>query len=43
MPGGFKDLSDLHVAAVESGQPEMFRKVLEVAMWRAIEFPRGGW
>jgi hypothetical protein len=35
MPGGFKDLSDLHVAAVESGQPEMFRKVLEVTMWRA--------
>jgi DNA polymerase-1 len=35
MPGGFKDLSELHVAAVESGQPEMFHKVLEVAMWRA--------
>jgi RecA-family ATPase len=35
MPGGFKDLSELHVASVESGQPEMFYKVLEVAMWRA--------
>jgi RecA-family ATPase len=35
MPGGFKDLSALHIAAVESGQPEMFDKVLEAAMWRA--------
>jgi KaiC/GvpD/RAD55 family RecA-like ATPase len=35
MPGGFKDLSELHIAAVESGQPEMFHKVLERAMWRA--------
>jgi hypothetical protein len=35
MPGGFKDLSALHIASVESGQPEMFHKVLEVAMWRA--------
>jgi DNA polymerase I-like protein with 3'-5' exonuclease and polymerase domains/KaiC/GvpD/RAD55 family RecA-like ATPase len=35
MPGGFKDLSELHIASVESGQPEMFHKVLEVAMWRA--------
>jgi RecA-family ATPase len=35
MPGGFKDLSELHNASVESGQPEMFHKVLEVAMWRA--------
>jgi len=35
MPGGFKDLSELHIAAVESGQPEMFHKVLEAAMWRA--------
>src|SRR5829696_938476 len=35
MPGGFKDLSELHIAAVESGQPEMFHKVLETAMWRA--------
>src|SRR3712207_6843518 len=34
MPGGFKDLSELHVASVESGQPEMFHKVLEVTMWR---------
>src|SRR5215211_5056412 len=35
MPVGFKDLSELHVAAVESDQPEMFHKVLEAAMWRA--------
>jgi DNA polymerase-1 len=35
MPEGFKDLSELHNASVESGQPEMFHKVLEVAMWRA--------
>src|SRR5215212_8790800 len=35
MPRGFKDLSELHIAAVESAQPEMFDKVLEVAMWRA--------
>src|SRR5215212_1786016 len=35
MPEGFKDLSELHLAAVESAQPEMFHKVLEVAMWRA--------
>ena len=35
MPGGFKDLSELHIAAVESDQPEMFHKVLEIAMWRA--------
>src|SRR5215211_2191797 len=35
MPGGFKDLSELHIASVESGHPEMFNKVLEVAMWRA--------
>jgi hypothetical protein len=35
MPGGFKDLSELHFASVESGQPEMFHKVLEAAMWRA--------
>jgi hypothetical protein len=35
MPGGFKDLSELHIAAVESAQPEMFHKVLEAAMWRA--------
>ena len=32
---GFKDLSELHIASVESAQPEMFHKVLEVAMWRA--------
>ena len=35
MPGGFKDLSELHIASVEDGRPEMFRKVLEAAMWRA--------
>src|ERR687898_1440283 len=35
MPGGFKDLSELHIASVESGQPEMFHKVLDAAMWRA--------
>jgi AAA domain len=35
MPGGFKDLSELHNASVESGQPEMFHKVLEAAMWKA--------
>src|SRR5215204_1821775 len=35
MPVGFKDLSELHIAAVESDQPEMFYKVLEAAMWRA--------
>ena len=35
MPGGFKDLSELHIASVESAQPGMFHKVLEVAMWRA--------
>src|SRR5215218_7189080 len=35
MPEGFKDLSELHIAAVESGQPEIFHKVLEAAMWRA--------
>jgi KaiC/GvpD/RAD55 family RecA-like ATPase len=35
MPGGFKDLSDLHSASVESGQPEMFHKVLDAAVWRA--------
>src|SRR5215218_94930 len=35
MPGGFKDLSELHIASVDSGQPEMFHKVLETAMWRA--------
>jgi hypothetical protein len=35
MPGGFKDLSDLHIASVECAQPEVFHKVLEAAMWRA--------
>jgi RecA-family ATPase len=35
MPVGFKDLSELHIAAVESAQPKMFHKVLEAAMWRA--------
>src|SRR5215211_5368720 len=35
MPVGFKDLSELHIAALESAQPEMFHKVIEAAMWRA--------
>jgi DNA polymerase-1 len=35
MPAGFKDLSELHIASVESAQPEMFHKVIEAAMWRA--------
>jgi DNA polymerase-1 len=35
MPVDFKDLSELHIAAVESDQPEIFHKVLEAAMWRA--------
>src|SRR5215204_4289340 len=35
MLGGFKDLSELHNASVKSAQPEIFHKVLEVAMWRA--------
>ena len=35
MPVGFKDLSELHIASVESVQPEMFHKVIEAAMWRA--------
>src|SRR5215203_7331783 len=35
MPMGFKDLSELHTAAVRSDQPEMFHTVLEAAMWRA--------
>jgi RecA-family ATPase len=35
MPVGFKDLSELHIAAVESDQPEMFHKVIEAAMRRA--------
>src|SRR5215207_7425087 len=35
MPVGFKDLSELQIAAVQSDQPEMFHKVLEAAMWRA--------
>src|SRR5215203_5245108 len=35
MPAGFKDLSELHIASIESAQPEMFHKVIEAAMWRA--------
>src|SRR5215207_1270740 len=35
MPGGFKDLSELHNASLESDQPEMFHKLLEAAMWKA--------
>ena len=27
MPKGLKDLGELHIVAVESGQPEMFHKV----------------
>src|SRR5215204_2530981 len=30
-----KDLSDLYTAAVGSGQPEMFKKTVEVIVWRA--------
>jgi DNA polymerase-1 len=33
--GGFKDLSELHIAAEDSGQPDMFNKVLEAAIWQA--------
>jgi DNA polymerase I len=33
--GGFKDLSELHIAAVDSGQPEMFETVLKAAMFEA--------
>src|SRR5215211_2123962 len=35
MPAGFKDLSELHIASIESAQPEMFHKVIEAAMWSA--------
>src|SRR5215217_918239 len=35
MPVGFKDLSELHIASLESDQPKMFHKVIEAAMWRA--------
>jgi DNA polymerase-1 len=37
MLGGFKDLSELHIASVEAGQPEMFDKVLDAALWSAKE------
>jgi hypothetical protein len=30
-----KDLSDLHNAAIESGQPEMFMKTVDSIVWRA--------
>ena len=30
-----KDLSDLHNAAIESGQPEMFKKTIDSIVWRA--------
>jgi len=30
-----KDLSDLHNAAVETGQPEMFKKTIDSIVWRA--------
>jgi hypothetical protein len=44
MPAGFKDLSELHIASVESAQPEMFHKVIEVALLgqeRYIGYVRG--
>ena len=30
----FKDLSELHAAAIDSGQPEMFKTVLDGAIWK---------
>src|SRR5215218_11283510 len=30
-----KDLSDLHIAAVESGEPEMFKTTVDSIVWRA--------
>jgi hypothetical protein len=33
--GGFKDLSELHILATESDQPDMFDKVLDAAIWQA--------
>jgi hypothetical protein len=30
-----KDLSDLHIAAVESGKPEMFKTTVDSIVWRA--------
>jgi hypothetical protein len=33
--GGFKDLSELWIAAADSGQPEMFDRVLETAIWQS--------
>src|SRR5919107_3171996 len=30
-----KDLSDLHIAAVESGEPEMFKATVDSIVWRA--------
>ena len=34
-----KDLAELHVAAVESGQPEMFKTVLGSVRWAASLSP----
>jgi DNA polymerase-1 len=33
--GGFKDISELHIATVEQGKPEMFETVLKAAMYEA--------
>src|SRR5215217_8440695 len=35
----FKDLAELHVAAVESGQPEMFKTVLGSVRWASSLSP----
>src|SRR3712207_4957193 len=38
----FKDFSNLHLLAEESGQPEMFDKILDTLMWKADrEYERG--
>jgi DNA polymerase-1 len=39
--GGYKDLSELWIAAVDSGQPEMFDNVLETAIWQAEQHHQG--
>src|SRR5215217_4954238 len=39
----FKDLAELHVAAVESGQPDMFKTVLNSVRWASsLSPPLGG-
>jgi DNA polymerase I len=39
----FKDLAELHVAAVESSQPDMFKTVLDTARWASsLSPPVGG-